>query len=78
MDSFLGHSTTYWIELEKKAQELGVINWLQEVAELRAKVSFYESRLDEINNFRNRNILTNITEDKLNELIKNGAKIEKI
>ncbi len=48
---YLGHTAEYWLELEKKAKTLDVTEWLQEIATLRAKVSFYESRLKAINDF---------------------------
>jgi len=49
---FLGHPTEYWLELEKKAQELNLVRWLEEIATLRGKVGFYESRISEMNDFR--------------------------
>ena len=52
MDTFLGHTIQYWIELQKKARQLNVVKLLEEIAELRGKVSFYESRLDEMDDFR--------------------------
>ena len=42
---FLGHSAGYWIELEKKAEILDVADFIQEIADLRGKVNFYESRI---------------------------------
>lgn len=54
MDKFLGHTIEYWIELDKKAEDLGVVNWLAEIAELRGKVSYYESRIEEMNKFKNK------------------------
>ena len=52
MDTYLGHDIKYWSELESKAQELGAVKWLEEIADLRAKVSFYESRIKEMNSFK--------------------------
>lgn len=49
---YMGYPTNYWAELQKKAEKLDVVKWLEEIAELRGKVSFYESRLDEIEDFR--------------------------
>lgn len=54
MDTFLGHSVKYWLELERKAETLNVINWLEEIAELGSKVNFYESRIKQMNEFMNR------------------------
>lgn len=54
-NQYMGHSVNYWIELQKKAEKLDAVKWLEEIAELRAKVSFYESRIQEMDNFRNLN-----------------------
>lgn len=48
---YMGHDINYWLELQKKADTLDVVKWLEEVAELRAKVSFYESRIKEMSEF---------------------------
>jgi len=53
METFLGHKIEYWLELQRKAKELGVVHYLEEIATLRGKVSFYESRIDELNSFKN-------------------------
>jgi hypothetical protein len=47
-----GKSMKYWIELQKKAEKLDVVDYLMEISELRGKVSFYESRIEELNKFR--------------------------
>jgi len=52
IDWFLGHPIRYWIELQNHAEECNHVDLLQEIADLRAKVSFYESRLDDIQKFR--------------------------
>lgn len=51
---FLGHDTKYWVELQKIAKELDVIelNWLDETSKLRGKISFYESRIKQMNELR--------------------------
>lgn len=51
---FYGKPISYWIELDRKARELNVENLIDEIAELRAKVSFYESRIEEMNMIKNR------------------------
>lgn len=48
---YLGHDVKYWLELEKRVLTLGVMNYLEEIAILRAKVSFYESRIKEMDEF---------------------------
>ena len=49
---FLGEDIKYWLTLKSKAEELGVADLIREIAGLRAKVSYYEARLDEMNRFR--------------------------
>lgn len=46
---FLGHNTKYWLELQERADKLQATNFIQEIADLRGKLSFVESRLEEIN-----------------------------
>lgn len=53
LDTFMGEPIEYWMELQKKAEALKVTDFIREIAELRATVSFYESRLDDIARFRN-------------------------
>lgn len=53
-EQFLGHDIAYWVELQKKVDTLEVANYLQEIADLRGKVSFYESRVEELNDFKNK------------------------
>ncbi len=49
---FLGHEIKYWIELDSHAQELHVDKLIEEIAILRAKVSFYEDRIDQLAHFK--------------------------
>jgi hypothetical protein len=49
---FLGHDVGYWVELQRRAEALEVTDFIQEIAELRGRLSFYESRLDVIERFR--------------------------
>ena len=42
---FMGHSYTFWSTLLDKAECDGVVGLIEEIADLRAKVSFYESRV---------------------------------
>lgn len=49
---FLGKTISYWVELNKRVEELNVEDLIKELAELHSKVSFYEHKLDQINDFR--------------------------
>jgi len=49
---FLGHNMGYWLELERHAKELSVTHLITEIANLRAKLSFYESRIEEMDMMR--------------------------
>ena len=53
---FMGHTVAYWVELETGTFKKGTRELIEEIAELRSKVSFYESRINEISNFMNRNL----------------------
>lgn len=48
---FLGKPPAYWLELEKQAKALHYDRLIAEIALLRAKVSFYESRIEEMSKF---------------------------
>lgn len=50
-DTFLGHTPQYWLELERKARELDAVDYIDEIATLRGKVSFYEDRITKMHNF---------------------------
>lgn len=52
MDTYLGETAETWLELKRKALELDVMPLIRENASLRAKVSYYEARLDDIKRFR--------------------------
>lgn len=51
METYLGHDAKYWLELEKKARELNVVDFIEEIVSLRGKVNFYESRIEQLANF---------------------------
>lgn len=53
-ETFLGHPFKYWVELEKKAEILDVVDYVAEIAELRGKVGFYESRIKQMNELMNK------------------------
>ena len=48
---FFGRTTDYWLMLQEKAEKLNVTHLLEEIATLRSKVSFYESRIKEMSHF---------------------------
>ena len=48
MDSVLGHSTQFWLELERSfanSQGVFAVDLLEEVVMLRGRVSYYEDRI---------------------------------
>jgi hypothetical protein len=49
--TFLGRPYSYWIELGKQAEDMNVVRLISEMATLRAKVNYYESRIDELSKF---------------------------
>lgn len=51
MVMFLGKTTEYWLELERQADTLNVPHLIREVASLRSKISFYESRIQDLSTF---------------------------
>ncbi len=51
MELYLGHTIEYWLELEKRAKEIGGTNMtdlIQEIATLKGKLSFTEDRIRQI------------------------------
>jgi hypothetical protein len=54
-DVFCGHPVSYWLELKKiindKSKDFNAEYLIQEISDLRSKVSFYESRINELNIF---------------------------
>lgn len=54
-DQILGHSVSYWMELEKHVQDLDVSHLIEELAEAHGKIGFYEQRVKEMDQLmRNR------------------------
>ena len=51
-DLFLGHTVKYWLELQQQVDTLNLKDMIREIAELRSKVSFYESRIKQMEMFR--------------------------
>lgn len=52
-DMFLGKPISYWVELDSRAKELNYEKLILDIIKLSAKVNFYESKLLEVNNFKN-------------------------
>lgn len=52
MDTYLGETAQTWLELKKRAEKLDVLDLVREIGMLRGKVSFYESRLDDMDRFK--------------------------
>ena len=42
---FMGHPLSYWIQLHKHAEDLDVVDLIQELAEAYGKIGFYERRI---------------------------------
>ena len=51
-DLLFGETAAFWIELKKRAETLDVTTLMRDIADLSAKVAYYENRLDEIQRFR--------------------------
>lgn len=51
MFNFMGESIDFWITLKARSEGLGACDLITEIASLRSKVSFYESRIDQMNKF---------------------------
>lgn len=53
MQEFMGKPVSYWAELDREVKKLNLESLLKENASLRARVSFYEDKLKEMEQFRN-------------------------
>jgi len=51
-DLILGHSFEYWMTLQQRAEELKVVDLIEEIAKLRGKLQFYESRIEQMESLR--------------------------
>ena len=58
-DTYYGETTEYWLELKRQADTLGVRHLIGEIATLRAKVSYYESRISGLSRFMDTNLEVN-------------------
>lgn len=54
MDLYLGHTAQYWLELEKKAMTLNVVDILDELANAYGKIGFYEKRIKDMHSLINK------------------------
>lgn len=52
MDTFLGKPFRYWMELQQRVNELNYEKLMDDIVILSAKVSFYESRIKELSEFK--------------------------
>jgi len=43
LDTYLGHTTEYWLELNKRAEEL-----IQEIVRLKGQIAFIKDRFSQI------------------------------
>jgi hypothetical protein len=50
---FLGEEYEFWLALKERADRLDATNLIREIAVLRSKVSFYESRIKAMSTFMN-------------------------
>jgi len=51
MTLYMGMPHEFWAELKEWSDDRGYTDLIQEVATLRSKISFYESRIDQMANF---------------------------
>lgn len=49
--TFYGEPLDFWIELKRQSEEMNFCHLIKEIAELRSKVNFYESRIKELSKF---------------------------
>jgi hypothetical protein len=50
---FMGYPVDYWLELQKQAKEMKTVGLIEEIAKLRGKLNFYESRIQQMEDMRN-------------------------
>ncbi len=43
--AFLGHDIDYWLELKARADNLNISELIEDICQLRGKVSFYEHHI---------------------------------
>lgn len=47
-DLYLGHTASYWLELQLQADKLDYSRLIKELADLRSKLGMYESSHDQL------------------------------
>ena len=52
LSKFMGYSVDYWLELQKHAKEMKTVELIEEIAKLRGKLHFYESRIQQMETMR--------------------------
>jgi len=50
-DLFLGRPISYWVEAQSQIDRNGAVDYIGEIAYLRAKVSYYEKRIHDMGVF---------------------------
>jgi len=50
-DTFLGKPFSYWIEVQHQIERERAVDFIEEIAYLRAKVSYYEKRIHDMGVF---------------------------
>jgi len=55
---FLGHPISYWVEVQHQIERERAVDFIEEIAFLRAKVSFYEKRITDMSSFMLRRLET--------------------
>lgn len=49
MEKYLGENTAFWLEVKSRLDKLNTTDYVREIADLRAKVSIYEDRIEKLN-----------------------------
>jgi hypothetical protein len=52
LTKFMGYPVDYWLELHKHAKEMKTVDLIEEIAKLRGKLNFYESRIKQMEDIR--------------------------
>lgn len=57
--TFLNKPYLYWIEVQRRLESEDAVDYIEEIAFLRSKVSFYERRINDMALFMSRNLESN-------------------